>query len=32
MQILRRGTDAAREVAANTLSRVKHAMKLDYFE
>ncbi len=30
--ILRKGSDAAREVAAQTLSEVKHAMKIDYFE
>jgi hypothetical protein len=31
MDILRRGTMAAREAAAATLARVKQAMKLDYF-
>ena len=30
--ILKKGSDAAREVAAQTLSDVKHAMKIDYFE
>lgn len=30
--ILKRGSDAAREVAAQTLSEVKNAMKIDYFE
>lgn len=30
--ILRKGSDAAREVAARTLSEVKQAMKIDYFE
>ncbi len=30
--ILKKGSDAAREVAAQTLSEVKHAMKIDYFE
>ncbi|MDE6220072.1 MAG: tryptophan--tRNA ligase [Lachnospiraceae bacterium] len=30
--ILKRGSDAAREVAAQTLSEVKQAMKIDYFE
>lgn len=30
--ILRKGSDAAREVAAQTLSEVKRAMKIDYFE
>lgn len=30
--ILKKGSDAAREVAARTLSEVKHAMKIDYFE
>ncbi|MDE7416366.1 MAG: tryptophan--tRNA ligase [Lachnospiraceae bacterium] len=30
--ILKNGSDAAREVAAQTLSEVKHAMKIDYFE
>ena len=31
MEILRRGTNAARPRAAATLSRVKHAMGIDYF-
>lgn len=30
--ILKKGSDTAREVAAQTLSEVKHAMKIDYFE
>lgn len=30
-QILKKGSDAAREVAAETLSEVKNAMKIDYF-
>ena len=30
--ILRKGSDAAREVAAQTLSEIKRAMKIDYFE
>lgn len=30
--ILKKGSDAAREAAAQTLSEVKHAMKIDYFE
>ncbi len=30
--ILKRGSDAARETAAQTLAEVKHAMKIDYFE
>ena len=30
--ILRKGTEAAREVAANTLSEVKSAMKINYFD
>ena len=30
--ILRRGTEAAREVAAQTMSVVRHAMQIDYFE
>ena len=29
--ILKKGSDAAREVASNTLSQVKAAMKIDYF-
>lgn len=32
MEILRRGTTAAREVAADTVHRVKAAMKLNYFD
>ncbi len=31
-EILRKGTEAAREVAAQTLSEVKHAMRIDYFD
>ena len=31
MEMLRIGTAKAREVAAQTVSEVKHAMKLDYF-
>ena len=30
--ILKKGSDEAREVAAQTLSEVKNAMKIDYFE
>lgn len=30
--ILKKGSEAAREVAAQTLSEIKHAMKIDYFE
>ncbi len=30
--ILKKGSDAAREVAAQTLSEVKNAMKIDYFQ
>ena len=30
--ILRKGTEAAREVAAQTLSEVKSAMKINYFD
>lgn len=30
--ILKKGSDAAREVASQTLSEVKQAMKIDYFE
>jgi len=30
-RILKKGSDAAREVAAQTLSEVKNAMKIDYF-
>lgn len=32
MEILRRGTDEARAVAAETVDAVKRAMKLDYFD
>lgn len=32
MEVLRQGTDKAREKAAATLGRVRRAMKLDYFE
>ena len=31
MEILRRGSYTAQEAAAQTLSKVKHAMKIDYF-
>lgn len=31
-EILKKGSDAAREVAAQTLSEVKRAMKINYFE
>lgn len=30
--ILKKGSEAAQEVAAQTLAEVKHAMKIDYFE
>lgn len=30
--ILKKGSEAAREVAAQTLAEVKHAMRIDYFE
>ena len=30
--ILRRGTEKAREVAAQTMSEVRHAMRIDYFD
>ena len=30
--ILKKGSEAAREVAAQTLSEVKRAMKIDYFD
>ncbi len=30
--ILRRGTEEAREVAAQTMSEVRHAMRIDYFD
>lgn len=32
MEVLRTGTDAARVVAADTLSRMKRAMQIDYFD
>ena len=31
-EVLRKGSDAAREVAAQTLAEVKRAMKINYFE
>jgi len=31
-EVLKKGTEAAREVAAQTVSDVKHAMMIDYFE
>ena len=31
-EILKKGSDAAREVAAQTLSEVKQAMKINYFD
>ena len=31
-EVLRRGTEAAREAAAATLAEVKRAMKINYFE
>ena len=31
-EILKKGTEVAQEIAAQTLSEVKHAMKIDYFE
>ena len=31
-EILKKGTEVAQERAAQTLSEVKHAMKIDYFE
>ncbi len=31
-EVLKKGTEKARETAANTLSEVKKAMKIDYFE
>ena len=31
MEILRKGSEKAREVAAATLSEVKQAMQIDYF-
>ena len=30
--ILRKGTEQAREVAAQTMSEVRHAMRIDYFD
>lgn len=30
--ILRRGTEKARETAAKTMSEVRHAMRIDYFD
>ena len=30
--ILRKGTQVARETAAQTMSEVRHAMKIDYFD
>lgn len=32
MEILRKGSIAAKEVAAKTLAEVKHAMRIDYFD
>jgi hypothetical protein len=32
MEMLHRGTENARAVAAETVARVKRAMKLNYFE
>ena len=31
-EVLRKGTEAAREVAAQTLAEVKAAMKINYFD
>ena len=31
-EVLRKGSEQAREVAARTLSEVKHAMRIDYFD
>ncbi len=31
-EILRKGTEAAREVGAKTLAEVRHAMRIDYFD
>ena len=31
-EILRKGTDAAREVGQKTISEVRHAMRIDYFD
>ena len=30
--ILRKGSEQAREVAAQTMSEVRHAMRIDYFD
>ena len=30
--ILRKGTDKARETAAQTMAEVRHAMRIDYFD
>lgn len=32
LNILKKGSDSAREVAAQTMDEVRHAMKIDYFE
>ena len=31
-EILRRGTEEARKVGAQTLAEVRHAMRIDYFD
>ena len=31
-EVLKRGTEAAREVAAKTIAEVRHAMRIDYFD
>ena len=31
-EILRKGTEIAREVGAKTLAEVRHAMRIDYFD
>ena len=31
MDVLRQGTEVAQAAAAETLAKVKHAMKIDYF-
>ena len=31
-EILRKGTEAAREIGANTIEEVRHAMRIDYFD
>lgn len=31
-EILRKGTEAAREVGRKTLEEVRHAMRIDYFD